>query len=177
MIFNTFEPYDNDHNVDNNYIIGIKNKINKSSNNIDDINNVNNKIFDYEKECFICMESNLNSDLIELKNIHGYHKKCNCNALIHIYCFNKWISIKCICPICRMNMDKIINYENNIGTINTHNSVTYNRFEIEYTNNNVYHNNYHNYMLLVKVSYYMWSISFFIYLIYYLCIQFNLYNI
>jgi len=165
MIFNTFEPYDNDHNVDNNYIIGIKNKINKSGNNIDDINNINNKIFDYEKECFICMESNLNSDLIELKNIHGYNKKCNCNALIHIYCFNKWISIKCICPICRISMEK--NFSN-IDDLNIHNTeFTYNSFEMNNYNNN-------NNIKVINICCYIWWIIFIIYSIYYISINANI---
>lgn len=166
MIFNTFEPYDNDHNVDNNYMIRIKNKTNKSSNNIDDINNINNKIFDYEKECFICMESNLNSDLIELKNIHSYHKKCNCNALIHIYCFNKWISIKCICPICRISMEK--NFSN-IDNLNIHNTeFIYNSFEM----NNYNYNN--NYIKVINICCYIWWIILIIYSIYYISINANI---
>lgn len=189
MIFNTFEPYDIDCSTIESYNTNnLTKKVDKLNNNSHD--NIN-KLFDNENECFICMEShvnkndyycddnyndfinNSNDNLVELINIQGYRKKCKCNAFIHIYCFNKWISIKCVCPICRMNMEKIINYESKNGIINTNRSIIYNRFEIEYTNNNAYY----NYLLLVQVGYYMWCISFFIYLIYYLCIQFELYKI
>lgn len=176
MIFNTFEPYDIDyytiHDFDH---IDIKKKtdnINVSDNSYLN-NDINDRIFDYENECFICMESTTNnkSKLIELVHISTFKKNCKCNALVHIYCFNKWVNIKCICPICRITMDR----NNDSNNSNISNSfLRYNSFEIEYINDDTNNHN-NNYILLIKVSYYMWVILFIVYSVYYICLQFNLY--
>ena len=84
-IYNTFEPYDESNDIDD--------KFDKLNNN----------------ECFICMENYNNKVIIELIKIDTYIKQCNCNAYVHYDCFEKWVSIKSSCPICRIKMTKIIN--------------------------------------------------------------------
>jgi hypothetical protein len=155
MIFSTFEPYDNDYTIDNLNYINIINKINE---NID----IDYKKYNYDNECFICMERLYNIELVELKNISGYIKKCKCNAYIHLHCFNKWINIKCICPICRISMEKNILYIDNFNIPNT--EYRYNSFEM---NNN-------NYIKVIKISCSIWWLILIIYTIYYICININI---
>lgn len=173
MIFNTFEPYDIDYfstyDLD---FINVKKKTDNNDN-IDNNDKYNNdKIFDYENECFICMESNINyqNKLIQLIHISTFKKKCKCNALVHIYCFNKWVNIKCICPICRMTMERNKDSDN---LCISNSFLRYNSFEIEYVNDDT-NNHHNNYNLLIKISYYTWIIIFIIYSTYYICIQFNI---
>lgn len=99
MIYNTFEPYNEDNN-----------------NQLNDIKY--NNSFNYN-ECFICMENSTDGELIQLKNINNYiknyTKNCKCNSLIHLKCLNNWIDIKSVCPICRIKLIEIniININNN----------------------------------------------------------------
>jgi len=155
MIFSTFEPYDNDYTIDNLNYINIINKINE---NID----IDYKKYNYDNECFICMERLYNIELVELKNISGYIKKCKCNAYIHLHCFNKWINIKCICPICRISMEKNVLYIDNFNIPNT--EYRYNSFEM---NNN-------NYIKVIKISCSICWFILIIYTIYYICINVNI---
>lgn len=120
-IYNVFEPYGD------------------NSNNIIDID-INKKIdkFDKNDECFICMENLLCKVIVELNNINNYIKDCKCNANVHLDCFEKWINVKSVCPICRKKMKKIvsncyINYNNNINNHNDNNN--YLRFiQLNYNN-------------------------------------------
>jgi len=76
-------------------IMNQKSNLNESNNN-DDINN---------DECFICLELLHNDEKVIKLNESIYYKKiCDCNALVHNYCLNKWYSIAYICPICRKNI-------------------------------------------------------------------------
>lgn len=173
MIFNTFEPYDIDYYTIHDFsYVDLKKKTDNNDCNNDNYD-MDNNIFNCEKECFICMESHNNkkSKLIELIHISTFKKKCKCNALVHIYCFNKWINIKCICPICRIAMEKNTNNDE----LSISNSfLRYNSFEIEYINDDA-NNHYNNYNLLIKVSYYIWIVLFIIYSTYFICVKFDLY--
>ncbi len=92
-VYNTFEPYDDN----------MEFKIEYKS--------------DDNKECFICMENTNNHMIIELIKIKTYIKYCQCNAYVHMNCFDKWINIKSKCPICRKKMKKIIKYQTNSNDI------------------------------------------------------------
>jgi len=168
MIFSIYEPYDNDFTINNFNHLNINNKVNK----IDKIYETNhddeytNKKYKYDNECFICMETLYNMELFELKNIPGYYKKCKCNAFIHLYCFNKWINIKCICPICRISMEKKNLYIDDFNVLNT--EYRYNNFEMD---NNYSHNNY---IKVIKICYSIWWLILIIYTIYYICINVNI---
>jgi hypothetical protein len=68
----------------------------KDSTNNDDIKN---------NECFICLELLHNDETVIKLNESIYYKKiCDCNAMVHNYCLNKWYSFTYICPICRTNI-------------------------------------------------------------------------
>lgn len=109
MIYNTYEPYGEDNNIE--------------------LNNIkNNCSFNYN-ECFICMESSIYEKLIELKNINNfiknYSKNCKCNSLIHLKCLNDWINVKSVCPICRIKLIEInVINRNNINDNQNLNLIT-----------------------------------------------------
>jgi hypothetical protein len=172
MIFSTYEPYDNDFTVNNLNYLNVNNKVNKIDKNDETIydDEYTNKTSKYENECFICMETPYNMELVELKNISGYYKKCKCNAYIHLYCFNKWINIKCICPICRISMEKNILYIDDFTIPNT--EYRYNSFEMD---NNYNNNNYNNnYIKVIKICCSVWWLILIMYTIYYICINVNI---
>ena len=84
-IYNTFEPYNDDSII---VELDCENKL----------ENVN--------ECLICLENTNKKIIIQLNDIKTYFKKCKCNAYVHLDCFNKWINIKSVCPICRNKIKK-----------------------------------------------------------------------
>jgi hypothetical protein len=61
------------------------------------------------KECFICFEKGSNENsILYLREINtlNYVKICNCDGIVHLYCFQKWYNLYKKCPICREIMDK-----------------------------------------------------------------------
>jgi len=65
-------------------------------------NNIN-ELNDYG-ECLICWQpSSTNNSVICMKEFNKYDITCECNSYFHLDCFDKWITLKNICPICRNN--------------------------------------------------------------------------
>jgi len=92
MIFQTYDPYNND------------------DLNIKDINgNLNN---DISRDCFICFDSIdiYGKTPMQLCRHTGYISECSCNVAVHNTCLCTWIGMTSKCPICRQ---PIIIIENN----------------------------------------------------------------
>ena len=78
-------------------------QIKNNQNNQDKQNNEDKyELFHDEKECFICLEVNLdNLKTLKLNNMNDYIKECLCDGWIHENCLSKWHIVNKHCPICR----------------------------------------------------------------------------
>uniref|UniRef100_A0A6C0KQM6 RING-type domain-containing protein n=1 Tax=viral metagenome TaxID=1070528 RepID=A0A6C0KQM6_9ZZZZ len=72
---------------------------------LDDIQNEENSI------CFICLSNN-NFIIKPMKEFKNITTTCDCNILIHEICFNEWIKKTNSCPICRIEIQIVVNNSN-----------------------------------------------------------------
>ena len=68
---------------------------------------------DPNKQCIICwLPPRCNENVKCMKEFTFYISECECNALIHSGCLQKWIETNSSCPICRKKAYYIlINYK------------------------------------------------------------------
>jgi len=97
MLFQTFNPYDDDKLV---VIQDMEIRSISFENKADDTEN-----------CFICFENKAVDKIkpIRLNYQMFYLKKCDCDGIIHKECLDNWFKIQQKCPICRNPIIKMMN--------------------------------------------------------------------
>jgi hypothetical protein len=114
---------------------------------------LNNVPMDEKKECFICLDTeSKNKDIIKLNmtNIVGYLKKCDCDGDTHFECLQKWYKLHNKCPICRQTIENSDVFMDNSEIIihSYHDYLFY----------NVIHNIIYNFMFAFKVTCFFYCI-------------------